>query len=74
LYQTMFGTPAASTAAAIASPSAGSMASGFSHNTHLPASAAGIAISLCRWFGTQMSIASMSARAIRRCQSVSTLS
>ena len=70
----MFGTPARSTAATIASPSAASMASGFSHSTHLPASAAAIAISLCRLFGTQMSIASMSSRAIRRRQSVSTLS
>ena len=70
----MFGTPARSTAWTIASPSAAFMASGFSQSTHLPACAAAIAISLCRWFGTQMSTASMSARAIRRRQSVSTLS
>ena len=70
----MFGTPARSTAATIASPSAAFMASGFSQQTHLPAAAAASAISLCMRLGTQMSIRSMSARAIRRCQSVSTLS
>jgi hypothetical protein len=73
LYQTRFGTPARSTAATIASPSAALMASGFSQSVILPAAAAASAISQCRWFGTQMSTKSMSARSIRRIQSVSTL-
>ena len=47
-------------------------ASGFSHSTILPALAAAIAISMCRSFGTQMSIASMSARSTSFRQSVST--
>jgi hypothetical protein len=61
-------------AATIASPSAAFMASGFPHAIHLPASAAVSAISWCMRLGTQMSIRSTSGRAIRRFQSVSTLS
>ena len=56
----MFGTPAASTARTISSPSAAFMASGFSQIIILPALAAAIAISLCAKFGTQMSIRSIS--------------
>ena len=44
---------------------------GFSHKTILPACAAAIAISACELFGVQMSIASISGRAINVRQSVS---
>ena len=67
----MFGTLAFSTASTIFSPSAASMASGFSHRMALPAAAAAWAISACRLFGTQMSTASMSGRATSLFQSVS---
>ena len=56
----------------MASPSATSMASGFSHRIALPLAAAASAISLCRLFGTQMSTASMSSRSTSLRQSVST--
>ena len=52
----MLGTPAFSTAATIFSPSLVVRASGFSQSTILPAFAAAMAISMCRSFGTQMSI------------------
>jgi hypothetical protein len=67
----VFATPAFSTAATIFSPSAVFMARGFSHRIILPFLAASMAISACRLFGTQMSTASMSLRAISFRQSVS---
>ncbi len=68
----MFGTPAFSTASTIFRPSAAFMASGFSHRIILPCCAAAMAISACRLFGTQMSMASMSFRAMSFRQSAST--
>ena len=65
------GTPAFSTASTISWPSAVSIDSGFSQRIILPASAAAIAISWCKLFGAQMSIASISLRSISLRQSVS---
>ena len=45
-------------------------ASGFSQSTILPAAAAAMAASACRWFGSAMSTASMSLRSIAARQSV----
>ena len=67
----MFGTPAFSTAATIASASFAVRPSGFSHITILPAFAAAIAISWCVSLGLAMSMTSMSFRATRSRQSVS---
>jgi hypothetical protein len=71
LYQTLFATPALSTAATIACPSAAVRASGFSHITILPARAAATAISACVSLGLAMSITSMSLRSTSFRQSVS---
>jgi hypothetical protein len=71
LYQTVFGTPAASTAATIALASSAVRPSGFSHKTIFPACAAAMAISLCVSFGLAMSMTSMSLRSISFRQSVS---
>ena len=68
----MFATPADSTALHISSPSAVSIARGFSQRIILPAFAAAMAISLCRLLGVQMSMASMSSRSMSAFQSVST--
>ena len=68
----MFGTLAFSTAATIFLPSAVLRAIGFSVSTILPALAAAMAISMWRSFGTQMSTASISFRAISFFQSAST--
>ena len=62
---------AASAAAVICSASSTEFARGFSHSTCLPASSAAIAISACRFPGTQMSMRSMSSRSMSRRQSVS---
>ena len=72
MYHTMLATFAVSTAATISLPSAVFIASGFSHRIILPAAAAASAISLCRLFGVQMSITSMSLRSTSLRQSVST--
>ena len=67
----MFGTPAASTAATIASASAALRPSGFSHITILPAFAAAMAISGWVSLGLAMSMRSMSLRSTSVRQSVS---
>jgi len=71
LYQTVFATPAFSTAAHISSPSATVIDSGFSQRIIFLLAAHASAISLCRLFGTQISTASTSLRSTSLRQSVS---
>ena len=68
----MFGTLAFSTASTIFKPSGPFMASGFSHKIIFPAWAAAMAISAWELFGVQISMASISFRAMSLRQSVST--
>jgi len=68
----MFGTFAFATAATIVSASFAFNASGFSQRIIFPAFAAAMAISAWVLFGVQMSMTSMSSRAISFRQSVST--
>ena len=62
-------TPASVTAASISRAWAASSASGFSQSTCLPARAAAIVGSACRWFGSRFSSTSTSGSATSSCQS-----
>jgi hypothetical protein len=72
LYQTIFGTPAFSTASTMAFDSAPFRPSGFSQRIALPAWAAAMATSAWVSLGLAMSITSMSLRSTSFRQSVST--